>query len=241
MIRERIASIFRKVRQSGANAPLAISVLAATTLLIVGARIPIPGIDPQVLAEYLRTNGGNAMLKLFDWLVGGALSRGAVLALGIMPYISARIYLRLARWAVPTLARTARRPGGVERIARWAPRLTLVLAVAESYGFARFVQNIPGAVANPGPLFIAQTVAVLTASALTVTWLAERARKSGAGLKYEGVEPDEVQQFTIEPAAVVDAQITPPRETLLLSPAGFLEAPPLSREPEKISVNRGAS
>lgn len=226
MIRERIASVFRKVRKSGANAPLAISILCATILLVLGARIPIPGVDPQALADYFRIAGANPMLRLFDWFVGGALSRGAVLALGIMPYISARIYVRLAREALPAIARIAREPGGLERIARWAPRLSLVLAVLESYGFARFIQTVTGAVANPGPLFIAQTVAVLTASALTVTWLAERARRKGAGMNYEGVEPE----------TVADARMGPGSEMPLLSPANILDEPIRAPQAEKISV-----
>ena len=106
--------------------------------------------------------------------VGGALSSGAVLALGVMPYVTARIVLRLGR----TVAPAAYEPGGMlsdpAGITRWTRRITFACALVQSVGFARFVQSIPGVVTNPGLGFIAQTVVVLTTGAMGVAWLAER-------------------------------------------------------------------
>lgn len=188
MIRRRIASAFSKVREAIVNAPLATNIFCATVVLVLGAKIPIPGVNTEVLSDFFTGGTNNQLLNLSDWLVGGALSRGALLALGIVPYFSARIFLRLASALSPALANIRRQPGGPERIARWAPRLTFVLALLQSLGFARFVQTIPGAVAMPGPVFVLQVVTVLTASAMTVSWLAERTRKASAGLSFDAAE-----------------------------------------------------
>jgi hypothetical protein len=90
-----------------------------------------------------------------------------------MPYLSAKIMLRLAEAGVPGIAKAVRAEGGRTRLTRWTRRLTFGLAVVQSYGFARFVETIPGVVLHPGPVFIAQTMAALTAGAMCVAWLSE--------------------------------------------------------------------
>jgi preprotein translocase subunit SecY len=75
--------------------------LAVAMLVVceIGAHIVAPGLNGQALREFLHQGSGTWLLRAYDWLVGGALSRGAVLGIGIMPYISARIIMRLARGA----------------------------------------------------------------------------------------------------------------------------------------------
>lgn len=75
------------------------------------------------------------------------MGRGALLALGIMPYVTARIYLRLWRIVAPGDYTTVRR----QQLVR---RLTLGFSMVQSYGFAKFLESLPVAVANPGPRFV---------------------------------------------------------------------------------------
>jgi preprotein translocase subunit SecY len=149
--------------------------LAVTGLLAFEAavRIVAPGLNPLVLSNYLRS-GGSWLLMLYDRLGGGGLSRGGALALGIMPYISARIMVRLARLVSPALEAAAGTPDGDRSLSRWTRALTVGLALVQSYGFARFVQGIPGAVAHPGIGFVAQTMLVLTSGSVVAMALSER-------------------------------------------------------------------
>ena len=165
------ARVFRRLPAAWRKAVIAVGGL---TLVEIGARVVAPNIDGGALAEYFRRTGSTPLLRVYDWLVGGALSRGAVLALGVMPYVTARIVMRLARTVVPAAAN----PGGAladpVAVTRWTRRITFGCALLQSFGFARFVQSIPGVVLHPGPGFVAQTMFVLTAGAMGVAWLAER-------------------------------------------------------------------
>ena len=68
----------------------------------IGTHIPVPGIDPNEMAKLFQQQGGG-ILNLFNMFSGGALSRFSVLALGIMPYISASIIMQLMTYVVPAL------------------------------------------------------------------------------------------------------------------------------------------
>jgi preprotein translocase subunit SecY len=158
-------------RRVQSKAAAALALLLATE---VGARIVAPSINGEVLREYNRQTGGGGLLGLYDFLVGGALSRGAVLALGIMPYISARLYLRLARVVFPRVERLTTTEAGRARLKKLTRWLTGGFALVQSLGFALFVQKIPGVVAHPGLGFVVQTVAVLTSGALFCMYVAEK-------------------------------------------------------------------
>jgi preprotein translocase subunit SecY len=143
--------------------------LALLALLVceVGARVALPGVDARALGEYFRTAPGS-LLALYDWIGGGGLSRGAVLALGVMPWLSATLLVRLARSLVPSLG------AGRATLTRWSRALTVGLALVQSYGFAHFAQSVPGAVAEPGAGFVVRTMLVLTLGAVLVMLLGER-------------------------------------------------------------------
>ena len=76
--------------------------LAALIVYRLGTWIPVPGVDPHVLAEMFRRSGGG-ILGMFDMFAGGALQRMTIFALNIMPYISASIIMQLMTTVVPTL------------------------------------------------------------------------------------------------------------------------------------------
>jgi preprotein translocase subunit SecY len=149
--------------------------LAAGGLLVLeaGARLLAPGLNPVILGNYLRSSG-TLLLTLYDRLGGGGLSRGGALALGIMPYVSARIMVRLARVAAPSLDAMSDTSRGREKLNRWTRALTVGLALVQSYGFAKFAQGIPGAVAHPGIGFVAQTMLVLTAGSVVAMVVSEQ-------------------------------------------------------------------
>jgi preprotein translocase subunit SecY len=158
----------------------AVAVAAGLVATEVGMRVVSPSLNTQVVRDFFVAQGG-VLIKLYDWLSGGALSRGAVLALGAMPYLSARIMLRLV----------GRHEGADSR--RWTHWLTFSLALIQSFGFARFIQTIPGAVAHPGVGFVAQTMGTLTTGALFIMWLSERM-----------LEPVREEQATpLEPSAEI--------------------------------------
>ena len=76
--------------------------ILALVVYRLGTHIPVPGIDPQQMKQLFDGQAGG-ILNLFNMFSGGALSRFSVLALGIMPYISASIIMQLMTYVVPTL------------------------------------------------------------------------------------------------------------------------------------------
>ena len=153
--------------------------LAVVTLLVceIGARIVAPGLNGQALRDFLQSGSSTWLLRLYDWLVGGALSHGTVLGIGILPYFSARIYLRLARVISPRIAALRDNESGRATLTRWTRWLTGGLALVQSYGFVRFAEHVPGVVAHPGAGFLAKTMIVLTSGTLGVMFLSERLTK----------------------------------------------------------------
>lgn len=167
-------------------------VLAGLLLCEIGARIAAPGLVGRVLGAYLR-RGGTGLLWLYDRLVGGALSRGGILALGVMPYLSARIFMRLARVVSPALDELHTHEAGRTKLTRWTRVLTVGLALVQSYGFARFALTLPGAVTNPGVGFVPQTMLVLTGGAIAAMLLGEQITALGDADTSSGVEEQDVR------------------------------------------------
>ena len=150
----------------------------------IGAHITVPGVDVLALTDYFhqqQQGGGGGLLGLYDLFVGGGLSRATVFALGIMPYISASIFLQIAAAVVPTVDKMQKDEEGRKKINQWTRLLTLGLAAVQGWGFALFVESLPGAVAHPGFAFKAQMVLVLCAGALFVMWLGEMITERGLG------------------------------------------------------------
>jgi preprotein translocase subunit SecY len=160
--------------------PKAFLGLGAIALAAIGARIGIPGVDTDVVRDFFIREGGGGLLAVYNWLVGGAISRGAILALGIMPYFSAVVAMRLAAVVSPRVAELEQRESGRRALRWWTRGATLGLSLVQSFGFSIFLQKIPGAVAVPGPGFTLRTVLTLTAGALSVMWLTERLSERGA-------------------------------------------------------------
>jgi len=147
----------------------------------VGAHITAPGVDVIALTDFFANRGGAGLLGLYDLFVGGGLSRATVFALGIMPYISASIFMQIAAAVVPTVEKLNKDEEGRKKVNQWTRYLTVGLAVVQAYGFALFTQSLEGAVANPGFAFTVQMVLFLTTGAVFVMWLGEQITERGLG------------------------------------------------------------
>lgn len=146
----------------------------------VGSHVSAPGVDVTAMMDFFATQGGG-LLGLYDLFVGGNLSRSTIFALGIMPYISASIFMQIAAAVIPAMDKMNKDEEGRKRITQWTRYGTVGLAVVQGYGYALFTSGITGAVLNPGSAFIFQMVLFLTTGALFVMWLGEQITERGLG------------------------------------------------------------
>lgn len=146
----------------------------------VGSHVTAPGVDVTAMLDFFASQGGG-LLGLYDLFVGGNLSRSTIFALGIMPYISASIFMQIAAAVVPTLDKMNKDEEGRKRITQYTRYGTVFLAAVQGYGYALFTSGVQGAVLNPGPGFTFQMVLFLTTGALFVMWLGEQITERGLG------------------------------------------------------------
>jgi preprotein translocase subunit SecY len=147
----------------------------------VGAHITAPGIDVVALTDFFENQGQGGLLGLYDLFVGGGLSHATVFALGIMPYISASIFMQIAGVVVPTVEKMQKDEEGRKRVTQWTRYFTVLLAIVQAWGFALFTSSLENAVINPGFGFRLQMVLVLTTGAMFVMWLGEQITERGLG------------------------------------------------------------
>jgi preprotein translocase subunit SecY len=160
------------------------------TLLLVfiyrlGTHIVLPGIDPTRLGD-LNTNR-NGMLGLIDTFAGGAFSQASILALGIMPYISASIFMQLMTVLVPRFQKMQKEgESGRKKINQWTRYLTVAVTAVQASAYVKYLEQM--AQGNPGmiisgysPVFWFSTVILLTAGTLFVMWLGEKITDKGLG------------------------------------------------------------
>jgi preprotein translocase subunit SecY len=155
--------------------------LLALIVYRIGAHIPVPGIDPAVLAELFKSQK-DGILGMFNMFSGGALSRFTIFALGIMPYISASIIMQLAAIAVPQLEQLKKEgEAGRRKITQYTRYGTLVLALFQSFGIAVMLQSQRDLVLNPGTMFQMTTVITLVTGTMFLMWLGEQITERGLG------------------------------------------------------------
>jgi len=147
----------------------------------IGAHIPVPGIDPDQLAQLFRGQQGG-ILGMFNLFSGGALSRFTVFALGIMPYISASIIMQLLTVVVPALeAKKKEGEAGRREITKYTRWFTVGLATFQAIGIAIAIEAQPGLVIDPGPAFRFMTVVSLVTGTMFLMWLGEQITERGLG------------------------------------------------------------
>jgi preprotein translocase subunit SecY len=155
--------------------------LLALVVYRVGTHIPVPGIDPNQMAELFKSQGGG-ILNLFNMFSGGALSRFSVLALGIMPYISASIIMQLMTYVVPSLEAIKKEgESGRRKITQYTRYGTLLLAIFQSLGIAVALEGSAGLVLNPGMGFRLTAVVSLVSGTMFLMWLGEQITERGLG------------------------------------------------------------
>lgn len=147
----------------------------------LGAHIATPGVNVQVLGDFVQNQGAQTLFGVYDMFVGGGFSRATVLALGIMPYISASIMFQLAGAVFPTVEKLQKEEEGRKTLTQWTRYTTVVLAAGQAYGFAIFTESLAGAVVSPGWGFRFITMLTLTTGAIFVMWLGEQITERGIG------------------------------------------------------------
>ncbi len=155
--------------------------LLCLLLYRIGAHITVPGVDVNALTQFFARSQGDGLLGMYDMFVGGGLSRATVMALGIMPYISASIFWQLMGAVFPTVEKLQREEEGRKKITQWTRYLTVGLAAGQAWGVAVFIESLQGAVASPGWGFRIATAFVLTVGAIFVMWLGEQITERGLG------------------------------------------------------------
>ncbi len=146
-----------------------------------GAHIATPGVNVQVLADFMANQAAGTLFGVYDLFVGGGLSRATVLALGIMPYISASIIFQLAGAVFPYVEKLQKEEDGRKKITQWTRYLTVVLALGQAYGFAIFTESLQAvSMANLWG-FRMITILTLTTGAIFIMWLGEQITERGIG------------------------------------------------------------
>ena len=147
----------------------------------VGSHITAPGIDVLAVTAYFQSQGSGGILGLYDMFSGGGMSRATVLALGIMPYISASIFVQIAGAVLPQVDKMQKDEEGRKKITQWTRYATVALALIQGWGFALFAEQLPGAVTSPGFWFKVQMSLLLTTGAMFTMWLGEQITERGLG------------------------------------------------------------
>jgi preprotein translocase subunit SecY len=144
----------------------------------IGTHIPVPGIDPDRLASLFNQNQGT-ILGLFNMFSGGALERMSILALGIMPYISASIIMQLMSAVTPSLEQLKKEgDAGRRKISQYTRYLTVLLALVQGTGMA---VGFSGQAYMTGFSFYFVAVTSLVTGAVFMMWLGEQVTERGIG------------------------------------------------------------
>ncbi len=174
------AMTMKTVRYADLRKRLIFLVLALVVYRI-GAHIPVPGIDPEQLAQLFKSQAGG-ILGLFNMFSGGALSRFTVFALGIMPYISASIIMQLMTVVSPQLEAIKKEgEAGRRKITQYTRYATVFLAIFQAIGISVALESQPGLVLDPGLMFRFVTVTSLVTGTMFLMWLGEQITERGIG------------------------------------------------------------
>ncbi|MBD0276660.1 MAG: preprotein translocase subunit SecY, partial [Flavisolibacter sp.] len=158
-----------------------------TLLLIfiyrVGTHIVLPGIDPTRLNL---SNARGGILGLIDTFAGGAFSQASIFALGIMPYISASIFMQLMTVLVPQFQKLQKEgESGRKKINQWTRYLTVGVTAVQASAYVAYLRQMTaqtgGIIPGYADYFWLSTVIILTAGTLFVMWLGEKITDKGLG------------------------------------------------------------
>jgi preprotein translocase subunit SecY len=159
--------------------------IAALIVYRIGTFIPVPGVNPVALAEFFNQQQGT-ILDMFNMFSGGALERASLLALGIMPYISASIIMQLMSSVIPKLEQMKKEgESGRRKITQYTRYGTVVLATFQAIGISVSLQgqSISGMsyVVHTGPGFVFTATVSLVTGTMFLMWLGEQITERGLG------------------------------------------------------------
>lgn len=148
----------------------------------LGTHIVLPGIDPTKIDPSASTGG---ILGLIDAFAGGAFSQASILALGIMPYISASIFIQLMTILYPPFQKLQKEgESGRKKINQYTRYLTVVVALLQASAYVQYL-NSPGyrdaIIPSFSGYFAITTTVLLTSGTLFVMWLGEKITDKGLG------------------------------------------------------------
>ncbi len=147
----------------------------------LGTFVPLPGIDPEQLQNMMEGNQ-KGLLGMFNVFAGGAISRMAIFALGIMPYISSSIIVQLLT-GVSEYFKNLKNQGeiGRKKITQITRYGTVLLGTIQGYGLAVGLESSANLVINPGIFFKISTVTTIVAGTIFLMWLGEQITQRGIG------------------------------------------------------------
>jgi preprotein translocase subunit SecY len=155
--------------------------LGALVVYRIGAHIPVPGIDPVAMAQLFKQNEGG-ILGMLNMFSGGAVSRFAVFALGITPYISASIIMQLVSIVSPQMEALKKEgEAGRRKITQYTRYFTVALALFQAFGIAVALEAQQGLVLDPGMGFRFVAVVTLLTGTMFLMWLGEQITERGLG------------------------------------------------------------
>ena len=156
-------------------------VFAALIIYRIGTFIPVPGVNPQALLQFMNSQQGT-IVDVFNLFTGGALERFSLFALGVMPYISASIIMQLMSSAVPQLQQLKKEgSSGRQKITQYTRNFTVILAGIQAGGVAFALQGQSSVVLAPGFGFLFTAIVSLTAGTVFLMWLGEQITERGVG------------------------------------------------------------
>lgn len=159
--------------------------LGALIVYRLGTYIPVPGINPGVLAEIFEQQG-SGLLGMLNMFSGGSLSRMTIFALTIMPYISASIIMQLMGTVSPSIEALKKEgEAGRKKINQYTRYLTVLIAAMQAYGISVGLEQVTAsqgnAVLDPGLFFRFTAVVTLVGGTMFLLWLGEQITARGVG------------------------------------------------------------
>lgn len=155
-------------------------VLIGIIIFRIGAHVPVPGLNPQKLADLFNSQK-NGYLGLLNMFSGGALSRFTIFALGVMPYISSSIIIQLFSTIVPKLEELKKEgESGRRKINQYTRYGTVLLSIFQGYGISRWLAA-SGIALSPSISFYFIATITLTTGTMFLMWLGEQMTERGVG------------------------------------------------------------
>jgi preprotein translocase subunit SecY len=155
--------------------------LGALLVYRLGTYLPLPGIDAEAMAKAFQ-NAQTGIIGLFNMFSGGAVGRMAILALGIMPYISASIIVQLMTTVIPSWEALKKEgESGRKQLNQYTRLLTVALAVFQAWGIAVGLEGSTGVVTAPGMFFRLTATITLVGGTMFLMWLGEQITSRGIG------------------------------------------------------------